>query len=190
MSKISKWSNNRIYVPALISINLCGSDTLLIGGVYRSPSSHLSTSVDSPCSLLTGLNNDTCLLICDNFNFGEISWSDLSGSTSNSHIEAFVDVVDDLFLFQHVCKPTRFRLNESPSLLYFIFTNESDMINNLLYLPPLGNSDHICMEFNLMCYTEQKKSDDVKYNIRAANYDILWWERLLIMWTGYLSWAL
>ena len=54
-----------------------------------------------------------------------------------------MDVVDDLFLFQHVCQPTCFRLNESPSLLDLIFTNESDMIDNLLYLPPLGNSDHI-----------------------------------------------
>ena len=57
------------------------------------------------------------------------------------------------------------------NLLDLIFTNESDMIDNLLYLPPLGNSDHICMEFNLMCYAEQKKLDNFKYNIRAVNFD-------------------
>ena len=68
---------------------------------------------------------------------------------------------------------TCFRLNESPSLLELIFTNESDMIDNLLYLPPLGKSDHFCMEFNLMCYAEQKKSDNVKYNIRGVNFDMM-----------------
>ena len=47
------------------------------------------------------------------------------------------------------------------------------MINNLVYLPPLGNSDHICIEFDLICYSEPKKYDNLKYNIRAANFDLL-----------------
>jgi len=45
------------------------------------------------------------------------------------------------------------------------------MINNLVYLPPLGNSDHVCIEFDLNCYSEPKKYDNLKYNIRAANID-------------------
>ena len=91
------------------NIKLQGSDSLLIGGVYRSLSCHLNTSVDSLCNLLSILDNYTHLLICGDFNFREISWSELSGSTNNCHIEPFLDVVDDLFLFQHVCQPTRFR---------------------------------------------------------------------------------
>ena len=71
------------------------------------------------------------------------------------------------------------------------------MIDNLLYLPPLGNSDHICMEFNLMCYAEQKKSDNVKYNIRAANFDMMRetlsnvdWVSLLSPLNTYDAWSL
>ena len=58
-------------------------------------------------------------------------------------------------------------------MLDLVFTNEQDMINNLSYLPPLGNSDHICIEFDLTCYIEPKKSMNLKYNIRAANIDLM-----------------
>ena len=40
------------------------------------------------------------------------------------------------------------------------------MLNTLSYLPPLENSGHICIEFNLVCYAEQKKSNNVKYNLQ------------------------
>jgi len=81
---------------------------------------------------------------------------------NNSHVESFLDTVDDLFLFLHVCQPARFRSDEAPSLLDLVFTNDQEMISNLscMYLPPLGNSDHICIEFNLVCYSELKKSDN------------------------------
>ena len=60
------------------------------------------------------------------------------------------------------------RQEEMPSLLDLIFTNEHDMIKYLSYLPPLGSSDHICIEFDLICYLEPKKSVKFKYNIRAT----------------------
>ena len=132
-----------------VSVKLWGSDSLLISSIYRSPSSPLSTSVSSLCDLFTELSIYTHLLICGDFNFKEVSWSDLSGSTTNCHITPFLDSVDDLYLFQHVTEPTRIRQDESPSLLDLVFTNEQDMINNLSYLQPLGNSDHICIQFDI-----------------------------------------
>ena len=50
-------------------IQLRGSDSLLVGCIYRSPTGHLSFSVSSLCDLFTGLNNYTHLLICGDFNF-------------------------------------------------------------------------------------------------------------------------
>ena len=88
---------------------ICGSDSLLVGCLYRSPTGDLSTSVSSLCNLFTKLDNYSHLLVCGDFNFKEVTWSDLSGSTTNSHIVPFLDSVDDLFLFQHVNKPTRIR---------------------------------------------------------------------------------
>ena len=100
-------------------------------------------------------------------------WSNFSGTTNNCHIEPFLDTVDDLFLFQHITEPTRFRQDEIPSLLDLVFTNEQDMVNNLSYLLPLGSSDHICIEFDLICYLEPKKFVNLKRNIRAANIELV-----------------
>ena len=155
------------------NIKLQGSDSLLVGCIYRSPSSNIDTSTASLCSLFADITNYSHLLICGDFNYKEISWSNFSGTTNNCHIEPFLDAVDDLFLFQHVTEPTRLRQEETPSLLDLIFTNEQDMINNLLYSPPLGNSDHICIEFDLTCYLELSKSENFKYNIGAANIDLM-----------------
>ena len=124
------------------NIKLQGSDSLLVGCVYHSPSDNIDSSTVSLCDLFTSLDNYTHLLICGDFNYKEISWLNLSGTTNNCHIEPFLDTVNDLFLFQHITKPTRFRQDEIPSLLDLVFTNEQDMVNNLSYLPPLGSSDH------------------------------------------------
>ena len=97
--------------------------------------------------------------------------TEYSDSTTDSHVEPFLDSVDDLCLFQHVNEPTRIRQGESPSLIDLVFTNEEDLVSNLSYLPPLGNSDHICIQFDLTCYSEPKKTDNFKYNTRAANID-------------------
>jgi len=96
-----------------------------------------------------------------------------SGSSNNSHIEPFLDTVDDLFLFQHVCNPTRFRQHVSPSLSDLVFTNEKDMVANLSHLLPLGNSDHICLQFDALCYSEYNVSDNLRYSIGAANVDMM-----------------
>ena len=85
-----------------VNIKLRGSDSRLVGCIYRSPSSDIDTSTISLCSLFANINNYSHLLICGDFNYKEISWSDFSGTTNNCHIESFLDVVDDLFLFQHV----------------------------------------------------------------------------------------
>ena len=156
-----------------VNVKLQGSDSLLVGCIYRSPSGNIDSSTASLCDLFTSLDNYTHLLICGDFNYKEISWSDLSGTTNNHHIEPFLDIFDDLFLSQHITEPTRFRQEEIPNLLDLVFTNEQDMINNLLYLPPLGSSDHICIEFDLICYPEPRKSVNLKYNIRAANIELM-----------------
>ena len=73
-----------------------------------------------------------------------------------------------MFLFQHVTKPTRYRLGDTPSLLDLVFISELDMISNITYSPPLGNSDHVCINFELVCYTEYKQPPGIKHNVEAA----------------------
>ena len=98
---------------------------------------------------------------------------DLSSSSNSSHIKPILDSVDDLFLLQHVCNPTRFRQAVSLSLLHLVFTSEKDMVANPSYLLPLGNSDHICLQFSVLCYSEYDVSNNIRYNIGAANIDMM-----------------
>lgn len=46
---------------------------------------------------------------------------------------------------------TRFRLDQEPSLLDLIFTNEETMIDNIKYEQPLGKSDHVMITFTFLC---------------------------------------
>ena len=129
------------YIWAIIRLQ--GSDILLVGCIYRNPSGNIDGSTASLCVYLLAFIIIPHLLICGDFNYKTISWSNFSGTSNDYHIEPFLDTVDDLFLFQHISEPTRYRQEETPSLLDLIFTNEQDMIKNLAYLPPLGNSDHM-----------------------------------------------
>ena len=44
----------------------------------------------------------------------------------------------------------------TPSLLDLVFTNEPYMVRDIIYLPGLGNSDHICLCFSLLFYAHLK----------------------------------
>ena len=89
-------------------------------------------------NLLNMINGYTHLLICGDFNFPHIDWSLITGD--NSHTQAFVETIQDMFLYQHVYKPTRYRPNATPHILDLILTNEENMVNDLQYLPGLGSS--------------------------------------------------
>ena len=76
------------------SIRLQGSDLLLVGCIYCSPSGYIDASTVSLCDLLTSLHNYTHLLICGDFNYKTISWSNFFGTSNDYHIEPFLDTVD------------------------------------------------------------------------------------------------
>ena len=133
-----------------ISIDLCGSDCLLIGGIYRSPSSNICDSTKSLCDLLQSVvGHSSHLLICGDFNYSDINWSDpLDPIPNTAHSQLFIDTFQDLFLYQHVDEPTRYSLSATPHTLDLVFTNEENMVTNLYYLPGLGNSDHSSHHYN------------------------------------------
>ena len=75
-----KNSNFKDHIWASI-INLQGHDKLLIGCIYRSPSTSMETSISSLCSLLDCVQGFTHLLICGDFNLKDINWSSMTAST-------------------------------------------------------------------------------------------------------------
>ena len=64
-----------------------------------------------------------------------IDWLLTTGD--NSYTQAFVETIQDMFLYQHVYEHTRYRPNTTPHVLDLILTNEENniMVNDLqIYL--------------------------------------------------------
>ena len=59
-----------------------------------------------------------------------------------------------IFLIRHVNFPTWLRRCDQQGFLYLVFTNESNMVNKVEALYPLGASDHISLNISLVLYTE------------------------------------
>ena len=61
--------------------------------------------------------------------------------------ELFYDNINEKLLVQHINVNTRYKLENCPSKLDLIFTNEEDMVEDIKCLAPLGKSDHIGLYF-------------------------------------------
>ena len=68
---------------------------------------------------------------------------------------------------------TRFRQGVSPSTLDAILSNEIGLIQNLVYLPPTGNSDHVVLQFNMSCYVYSTASSRLRLNYNKGNFHCL-----------------
>lgn len=151
-----------------IQVKLRGHDSLLVGCIYRSPSSDLHQSTINLCDLMLSIQGYSHVLICGDFNYPNINWSSLSCTSSCSQM--FLDSIHDSYLSQHVTEPTHYRLNTTANVLDLVFTNEEAMINTINYLPGIGSSDHVCLQFNLLCYSTCTKASLPRYNLHQANF--------------------
>jgi hypothetical protein len=145
--------NYLTFVDSLwLTLRLKGRDTLLIGLIYRSPSS--STEDDVFLSNLLQRIHDlnySHLLILGDFNCPTINWRTLS-SPNCGLAPILLSTTVSLGWHQHSLHPTRFRTGQRPSVLDLIFTNEREMIDEVTTLSPLGKSDHAVLSWDLLCY--------------------------------------
>ena len=157
-----------------VRINLKGTDQLLAGCVYRSPSSDPKQSVEELALLFQSVmeTNASHLMICGDFNLPQIDWVHHFCSAPSSHSShIFLSLVQDCLLFQHVTQPTRYREGVAPSTLDLLFTNEEGMVSELQYLPGLARSDHVMLHFLLKCYTALSSHSHCKrFNLHKADF--------------------
>jgi len=139
-----------------IKIILRGQDSLLVGCIYRSPSSDPHQSTTELCDLLEFIQDYTHVLICEDFNYPNINCSTLS--CGMSYLQTFLDAVHDFYLHQHFTEPTHYRPNTTSNILDVVLTNEEALINTIQYLPGIGSSDHVCLQFELLCYSACSKA--------------------------------
>ena len=68
------------------------------------------------------------------------------GASSTCETALFRDSLDELFLTQHVVKPTR-----DDEILDLIFTNNENLIADVVLGEHIGNSDHAIIPFGIQC---------------------------------------
>ena len=152
-----------------VTIGVCCANNmkLFLTCIYRSPSRNSNECLAEMNRILSlkkvsNINYDLRLIVGD-FNMKEIDWET---NTNEEHISTkFLEVVSDTFLTQHVSKPTRYREQDSPSMLDLILTNEDGMIDSIEHNAPLGKSDHEVLEFSIKCGNRQQT-----YNKKSRKY--------------------
>lgn len=155
-----------------LSTKLVGGDKLLVGCIYRS-SNGTDENNQNLLKLLSevGHSKYSHVLITGDFNFEKIDWSNWHTPSSESSIDfKFIEKIRDCYLFQHVTKPTRARIDHEPHILDLILSNEEGMVSDIEYCSPLGKSDHSLITFNFNCYIQQENMERTKYYYDKANF--------------------
>ena len=76
-------------------------------------------------------------------------------------------------------EPTRYRQNEQPSLLDLVPSGEEGMVRDVDYLPPLWESDQVCIQFDVKCTQSIESAETEKRNIFKVNYAAMKSKRLM-----------
>ena len=93
------------------TIKLASNETLLVGVVYRSPNSGDDNN-DKLLAMLRQAATVRCeyLTLCGDYNLPRIDWRAKHCLDSDgSYSKEFLDMIEDLNLYQHATEPTRFR---------------------------------------------------------------------------------
>ena len=124
-------------------------------------------------------------VIMGDFNLREVNWDTETSNVNENHLDTkFLEGVRDNFLFQYVKQATRMRDNQQDSILDLILTNEEKMIDNMKYLPSLGKSDHVTVQFSLITFINRFRSRTEKFfkgdyeKIRTNLKDVKWEDKI------------
>ena len=153
-----------------------GRDKLLLGCVYRPPSSgqvNNSRLVDL-IRLVDGYIGDGKMLICGDFNYGAISWSSNNVDTQGQHTVAarcFLDVINDCYMIQNVTDFTHNREEENSTLLDLVLTKNELEIENFSHISPVGASHHDVLAFEFVNEIDMVENSTVlKYKYSRGDY--------------------
>ena len=142
------------------------SSSLLIGCVYRSPSSS-RVNDDNLISLLNNMcDSYSKYIIVGDFNYPQINWSLLSGPND---VVPFLDALNDCSLTQMVNCPTR-----GHSILDLVLTNASSLFLSIDIEEPLLGSDHKSINCRIAMDLSQNVSHDTvnkQFNFSKADWE-------------------
>ena len=142
----------------ILKINLRGTNSLLFGCFYRSPTSSEESdennlNLNKLIKSLATNNKYTHKCFVGDFNLKDINWNTWTTNHNEQSKEfRFIEMIRDCYLYQHVLEPTRCRGSDDPSTLDLILTNEQLQISDLQYHAPIGSSDHTVITFKYRCF--------------------------------------
>jgi endonuclease/exonuclease/phosphatase family metal-dependent hydrolase len=125
---------------------------LLVGLCYRCPSSEVENNdkLLKLLELVMSRARGTHVMIMGDFNYADIDYvNDTVKGNEDSCAARFLHKTQELCLFQSVQQSTRIRQGQQPSTLDYIFTDEENVVEQLVYNAPLGNSGHVTLEWNI-----------------------------------------
>jgi len=139
---------------------------------YRVPE-YNAAAADYLASMLRCLKNlcagDNTVVLLGDFNLPYIRWSDcvVIGRQADYH-QSFLDFTCHHGFVQCVTESTR-----GPNTLDLILCNDPLLVNETFTTSPLGNSDHDCIQFNIVLPEHEavNETDDVQFVFDYSNAD-------------------
>jgi hypothetical protein len=123
--------------------------SFVVGCVYRPPNSLIECDHEIFLFLTNLFLKYKNIIVAGDFNFPNLTWRLCLDSRFSSADAPLVDFLLNTHATQFVQECTRFRSGQNPSLLDLIFISNPDLATNFNYLPPVGKSDHVLLEFNI-----------------------------------------
>lgn len=175
-------------IPAVwCCISLKNQDKLLIGVVYRSPTSTETDNNDMLTMISEMVNKKTShILIMGDFNFPGIDWHLLT-SNGPATEQLFLESFRNWFLWQHVDHSTRYRAQQTANILDLVMSNEESMVHDMEYNEPVGKSDHLVLNWNYNCYKDHINTETVKILYGKGNYSAMRAELGSVNWDAILA---
>ncbi|CAG2203942.1 unnamed protein product [Mytilus edulis] len=144
-------------------------DKLLIGCIYKSPSSD-KTNHENLNELLLKVSRIeeqfSRILVAGDFNFPKIDWA--QWEVGDETDLKFIECIRNCYFDQLVDKPTRYRINQQPSTLDLLLVTDSNRVSKINYDNPLGSSYHCVLNFNYYCYINYDSNKSQKLNYFKA----------------------
>ncbi len=173
-SLCEKLTNSDFKESLWVNINISRGQHLLVGCVYRSPSSIQENNILLSLLINQSLETKpTHLLIMGDMNYSDINWDLRSSQKAQDEVSGeflFLKALDDLYLHQHCREPRRIREGQRATLDDLIITQEETEITELEYLSPLGKSDRVVLSFKYMLKGNYVESPVEQLNYYKADY--------------------
>lgn len=150
--------------------------------MYRPPNTGLNADRQLISYLTSASEKYANLVVMGDFNHPSIDWTFPRMMDSTTAAADFNNMLIQSNLTQHVKEPTRYRTNQLPSLLDLVLSNTDDLITECQVLPPIGNSDHVCLisTIQISSYPQSqnatKKISKIDHNRLRSLLDVETWQ--------------